>query len=104
MLVALDPVAAVVAADMAAKAETAGIPTSAAAEVEVATVVMATAVAVGITPPRRIGAATAAQLLVAVVVAAQVTTVAPAARVEMASVLSPTGNINNSKQRIKGVD
>lgn len=50
MLVALDPVAAALAADMAAKAETAGNPTSAAAAVEAATEPMATAVAAGITP------------------------------------------------------
>ena len=104
MLVALDPVAAVVEADMAAKAETAGNPTSPAAAVEAATEPMATAVAAGITLPRRIGVAMAAQLLVEAEAAAQVTTVARVAMVEMASVSLPTGNMNNSKQRTKGVD
>ena len=104
MLVALDPVAAVVAADMAAKAETAGIPTSPAAVVAAATEPMATAVAAGITPPRRIGVAMAARLLVEAEAAAQVTTVARVAMVAMASVLSPTGDMNNPEKRIKGVD
>ena len=104
MLVALDPVAAVVVADMAAKAETAGSPTSAAAVVVAATEPMATAVAAGITPPRRIGVAMAAQLLVEAEAAAQVTTVASVAMAATASVLSPTGDMNNLKQRIKGVD
>ena len=84
VLVALDPVAAALAADMAAKAETAGNPTSAAAAVEAATEPMATAVAAGITPPRRIGVAMAAQLLVEAEAAAQAATVAPAARAETA--------------------
>lgn len=84
VLVALDPVAAALAADMAAKAETAGNPTSAAAAVEAATEPMATAVAAGIAPPRRIGVAMAAQLLVEAEAAAQAATVAPAARAETA--------------------
>ena len=104
MLVALDPVVVAVAADMAAKAETAGSPTSPAAVVEAATEPMATAVAAGIIPPRRIGVAMAAQLLVEAEAAAQVTTVARVAMAAMASVLLPTGNMNNLKQRIKGVD
>ena len=104
MLVAPDPVAAALVADMAAKAETAGSPPSVAAAVEAATEPMATAVAAGITPPRRIGAVMAAQLLVEAEAAAQVTTVAPAATAELASVSSPTGNMNNPKQRTKGVD
>ena len=104
MLVALDRVAVAEVGAMAAKAETAESPTSPAAVVEAATEPMATAVAAGITPPRRIGVAMAAQLLVEAEAAAQVTTVAPAARVEMASVSLPTGNMNNPKKRTKGVD
>ena len=104
MLVALDPAVVAVAVATVAMAETAGSPTLPAAVVEAATEPMATAVAAGITPPRRIGVAMAAQLLVEAEAAAQVTTVASVAMVEMASVSLPTGDMNNLKQRIKGVD
>lgn len=84
VLVAPDPVVAALAVDMAEKAETAGKAPSAAAAVEAATEPMATAVAEGITAPRRIRVVMAAQLLVAVEAEVQATAAAPAARAETA--------------------